>query len=87
MGSAKTRNLIGIEFLRTEAETGRVFANIASDTTDKEKKFRNRQNALRAYETLLHFVNQFALTADEQDEMRKNLVELRRRLVDLGEIL
>ena len=81
MGLAKTRNLIGIEFLRTEVETASVFAKIASDATDEEKKLRNRHNAIRAYETLVHFVNQFALTIDEEDEIRGKLMELRRKLV------
>ena len=81
------RNPVAVEFLRTEAETASVLAKIASDARDEEKKRRNIRNARVAYQTLLHFANQLVLTADERDEMRKKLVELRRQLVDLGEIL
>src|SRR5262249_14829899 len=66
-GVAKTRNVIGVNFLRTEVETAFVCARIALQATDAEKKIRNRQHALRGYEALLHFVNRFGLTTDEQD--------------------
>lgn len=79
------RNPVGIDFLRTESETAFLFARIASDANDEEKKRRNVRNARTAYDTLLHFVNQLALTEDEQDEIRVNLTELHRQLLVLGE--
>ena len=81
----QTRNPVGVEFLRIEVETAFGFAKIASAARNEEKKRRNVRNARRGYETLLYFCNQLVLTADEQNEMRKNLEELHRQLVVLGE--
>jgi hypothetical protein len=83
----QTRNPIGVEFLRTEVKTAFVFAKIAADAKDKEKRRRNVYHARKGYETLLYFCSQLLLSADEQDEMRKNLEELHRQLVVLGESL
>ena len=80
-----TRNSAGIEFLRTEAETALVFAKIASDAKDVEKRRRNVAHARKGYETLLYFGSQLVLTADERDEMREKLADLYLRLIHLGE--
>jgi len=82
-----TRNAIGIEFLRTEVETALVFARIASNNHNKEKKRRNVRNARRAYQTLLYFLSQFVFTDQQQHAMREKLTELHRQLVVLGESL
>jgi hypothetical protein len=82
-----TRNPVSIEFLRTEVEATSVFAKIARDTTDREKKLRNVKNARTGYDTLLHFLKQLRLTPNERDEIRNKVSDLRRQLVNLGERL
>jgi len=76
---------VGIEFLRTEVEATTVFARIASDAQDPEKRQRNVQNARKGFDTLLHFMQTLALGADEQDEMYLKISELRQKLINLGE--
>ena len=82
---ARTSNPVAIEFLRTEAQTAHVLANIASRAEDLEKKRRNVDNARKGYDTLLYFCNQFVLTKNEQDELQTQISELRRLLTNLGE--
>ena len=84
---AATRNPVSIEFLRTEVETSFVFARIAADATDEEKKRRNLRNARTGYDTLMHFLSELVLTNDERDEIRMKVLELQRQLVVLGETL
>lgn len=78
---------MSIEFLRTEAETAFGFAKIASDTPNQERRRRNVRHARRAYDTLLHFLKDLVLTANERDEMQTKVAELHRQLVALGETL
>ena len=80
-------NPFSMGFLRAEAETSFVFAKIAADAKDEEKKRRNMGNARTGYEAILYFMSQLALTTDERDEMRIKVEELRRQLEFLGEIL
>ena len=75
----------GIEFLRTEVETAFVFARVASDAQDSEKRLRNVRNARRAYNTLLHFVQRLVLTPGARGEIHLRICELRRQLINLGE--
>jgi len=76
---------VGIEFLRTEVETAFVFARVASDAQDSEKRLRNVRNARRAYDTLLHFMQRLVLTPDARDEIHLRIWDLRRQLINLGE--
>jgi len=76
---------VGVDFLRTEVETAGVFARIASEAQDPEKRARNLRNSRRGYNTLLHFVRTLVLTADEQAEMNLKISHLRRQLMNLGE--
>ena len=59
----------GIEFLRTEIETTSVFARIAADAEDPEKRLRDLANARKGYDTLLHFMQTLPLSAEQRDEM------------------
>ena len=82
-----TTRQVGIEFLRTEVEMALVFARIASDAQDPEKRLRNVQNARTGHDALLHFMQILALTADERVEMQMEISELRQQLINLGENL
>jgi hypothetical protein len=78
---------VGMEFLRTEVETALLFARIASDAQDPEKRLRSVQNARTGHDALLHFMQILALTADERAEMQLEIGELRQQLINLGENL
>ncbi|HKR85113.1 MAG TPA: hypothetical protein VJS37_13230, partial [Terriglobales bacterium] len=59
---AKVRNLLvntavaETQFLRTELLAGLNFSKIARDSKDELKIERNRANARKAYDALLHFI-------------------------------
>ena len=78
-----TTSKAGIGFLRTEAETAMVFARIASEARDPQKRLRNVRNARTGYKTLLHFMKTVALTADERAEMQLKISGLRQQLINL----
>ena len=44
----------GIDFIRAELKTGSTLAHIALNS-DGEKRERNRVNARKAYDSILHF--------------------------------
>jgi len=82
---AITRNPVSIDFLRTEVKTVSVFAGIASQAEDEEKRLRNVRNARKGYDTLVYFMGQLVLTPEERDQIGQDVLELRRQLIGLGE--
>jgi hypothetical protein len=80
-----TRNPVSIDFLRIEVETVSVFARIASQAEDEEKRLRNIRNARKGYDTLVYFMSQLLLTPEERDRFSQEILELRRQLIGLGE--
>lgn len=79
------RHRAGLDFLRAEIGLALVFAKIASDTDNEEKRARNLSNARNGYDTLVYFSKQLALTREEHDEIMGAILELRRVLAGLGE--
>jgi hypothetical protein len=79
------RNPVSIDFLRTEVGTAFLFARIASEAKDKEKRLRNVRHARTGYDTLVYFLSQLPLTIGEHEEIRNEVLELRRQLSNLGE--
>ena len=71
--------------LLTELRTGLTFARVALDSAEDEKRYRNRLNARKAYDTYIKLRNQVALTADESRTLESKLAELRASLALLGE--
>ena len=76
---------VGMNFLRTEVETALLFASLAFQARDSEKRRRNLQNARKGYDTLRQLVRKLVLTPDERTEMRLKISEVRRQLITLGE--
>ena len=74
----------GIDFLRTEIRTGLTFSRIALDARE-DKRDRNRVNARKAYDAIVHFMHGSALDADEAKEIKRGLAQLKSELVKLGE--
>jgi hypothetical protein len=77
----------GVEFLRAELHTGLTFATIALQATYKDKIDRNRINARKAYDSLLHYISKTALDSETALVIEVKLEELRFKLHELGEQL
>lgn len=76
-----------VDFLFTELGSGLTFARIALTTkTDDAKRIqRNRQNARKAYDSLLHFQGRVSLSQAEKTRLEEGKKELRAALQQLGE--
>jgi hypothetical protein len=74
-----------VEFLRAELDTGFTLARIALHATHEDKTNRNRRNARKAYDSLLHFIPRATLAPEEADEIKSKLETLRSKLLELGE--
>jgi hypothetical protein len=73
-------NEIGIEFLRTELDTGHTFLDIAQVTAVESTRLRTLESACRAYESVIHLIERLYLSAEEDVELHGKLAELKRRL-------
>lgn len=74
-----------MEFLRAEAQTGLTFAKIALSSRHQDKIARNRANARKAYDTLLHFLPQGHTSPEEWEDIKAKIGELKSHLQQLGE--
>ncbi len=87
----KQFNRAGFGFIFTDLETSILFATLALNAgKDEEKRNRNRMNARRGYEAVLHFMNRFdvsSVTTEEYAELTGRLKNLRSALEKLGERL
>ena len=72
-----------LTFLLTELGTAETFAEIASESEDGEKTARNRQNARKAYDTLLRFMP--LLSPEDSSNLLEKLNSLKSKLIELGE--
>jgi hypothetical protein len=76
------------EFIRTELETGIIYAYLALGTHREEKRQRTRQNARKAYDTAMRFWKQHAFrNVPAPKDLRTRRVTLRHLLLQLGETL
>jgi len=78
---------VGLEFLRTEVATGLTFSKIALETKDESKIVRNRANARKAYDAVLHFAPGTSLSAEEAQQIDASMALLKSALQQLGEDL
>jgi hypothetical protein len=78
-------NAVSVEFLSIEAETGLLFAEIASQADSAEKKARNCSNARTAYDTVLRFIERVSLTEAEWESLGRKMAKLKVSLQKLGE--
>ena len=75
----------GIDFIRAELHTGLTLSRIALVASDERKRDRNRVNARKAYDALLHFLPTVMLSDVELTEVKESLARLRSDLQLLGE--
>jgi len=74
-----------IEFLRAELLTGLTLSKIAREARHEEKRNRNRLNARKAYDSILHFMQKANVGSEELNDIRSKLEQLRSELRLLGE--
>jgi len=76
-----------VEFLFAELTAGLTFARIAigAKPQDADKIERNRKNARKAYDSLLHFQENISLTGEEKKRYESGKSELKAALRCLGE--
>ena len=80
-----TAALNGVNFLRSELETGLTLVRIAQSAKRADKRNRNLVNARKAYETVLRFMPTVVLTTSQSRHMRNKLERLKNELHTLGE--
>ena len=71
-------------FLDTELDMCTVFAKYAKSDSE-ETKSRNRKNARRAYDSVLHFLAKATLTREARKQIADRLAVLKSDLESLGE--
>ena len=76
-----------VEFLFAELASGLTFARLARGARpdDPEKLERNRKNARKAYDSLLHFRPRASLSPEERTRFEEGKKELQEALRTLGE--
>jgi hypothetical protein len=80
-------NATNADFLRIDVETALTFTQIALEADDPEKRDRNRKNARKAYDTILHLREKVEFNPPQHKYMNEKLEQLKRDLITLGEKL
>jgi hypothetical protein len=80
-------NSTNVDFLKIDVETALTFTKIALEADDREKRDRNRKNARKAYDTILHLRNKVEFSPSQDKYMNEKLERLKRDLITLGEKL
>jgi hypothetical protein len=76
----------GFSFFITDIELAMTLVRIATGSdNDPEKKTRNRQNARRAYDSVLRLSTSAALNEEERAEVDEKLRQLKSSLEGIGE--
>ncbi len=83
--SADQLNTLKVELIKTDLEVALTFAQIASQTNDREKAIRNQQNARKAYDTVVRYAASATLTHFERERIATKLKLLKSALLSLGE--
>ena len=75
-----------VEFLKTDLDTGLIFASIALDAgEDFRKRQRNQANARKAHDTIAAWRRRLVLTDSDAQYIEEKLVRLRDSLRRRGE--
>jgi hypothetical protein len=76
----------GTDFLKTDLETAMVFATLALETHNEEKRKRNRINARRSYDTIVRLTEKLCPSKKDARFLERNLRRLKAELESLGEV-
>lgn len=78
-------NATGVELLLTDLDAALTFLDVAEVTGIEETARRNHHNARRAYDTVLHLLQNLRPTAEQQQLIDQKLAVLRARLEAVGQ--
>jgi hypothetical protein len=82
--SVEQSHRIGVRFLLADIDVALTFLAGADVTRSEDSRKRNRQSALRAYETVTRLLPRLSPSGEEQIALNNKLQELKNRLVALG---
>ena len=80
-------NATNADFLKIDAETALTFTQIALEADAPEKRDRNRKNARKAYDTILHLRKKVEFSPSQDKFMNEKIEQLKGDLITLGEKL
>ena len=69
-----------LELLMSDLDLALTFLQVAGTSSDTETRERNRQNARKAYDTVLYFLPRLHPTAQERQKIEEKLSILRTHL-------
>lgn len=78
-------NRTKIDLIKTDLEASMTFATIARESSDTEKTLRNRRNARKGYDSIMHFAATASLTPEDEKQVNEKLGRLKTALVALGD--
>ena len=78
-------NRLKVDLIKTDLNVAITFTEIATESTNEETKHRNRGNARKAYDSVLHFLSTAILTPIDEKEITTKLALLKSALMKLGE--
>lgn len=67
----------GVGFLQAELGLSVAFAQLAIGASNPERIERHKENALKGYQTIFHFLDELPLDAKDVAAIREGLVDLR----------
>lgn len=85
LATVRLCNRASVNFLKTDLNTALTFSAIAMQAHERSKRDRMRQNARKAYDTVLRFMQRVELTPQDAQFLTSNLNRLRADLISLGE--
>lgn len=77
-------NVVGVDFLLIEADAALTFLHVAETSASPVSRARNYENAVKGYQTLLHFLPRVIPAPAQLDYLRKRLELLRRSFQQAG---
>lgn len=77
--------MLKVNFIKTDLDVALTFAQIASQTGDRDKAVRNQRNARKAYDTLVRYMDSASLDRSDLDAITRKLALLKSALLGLGE--
>ena len=79
-------NRASADFLKIDVQTALTFVNSARQTSDPDRKRRNREAARRAYQTVTKLMKRVNLNEEDMRTLVRGLEQLRSELEQLGEV-
>jgi hypothetical protein len=81
----KQLNATNADFLKIDVETALTFSALALQADNKEKRDRNRKNARKAYDSILHLWEDVTFTPSQEGYIHEMMSRLKDDLELLGE--